>query len=366
MPKAEVYVVGYDWRRTAVIDVFISLVWTERYNDSPDFVLVVSATATNKAVLVEGAFLQIPQSQETMQIESVSIKNGQLTVTGQSVTNILKNRIYRTTWQNTQDSVSITGTAAYIIGSVVNAAVGSGGGPIGSDLALPVGYGANEIIPSFEFSGTPSGPIYTVAVPFGPAYDAIQPVAKTDDLGFGLRINMTQPTFYMWRGRDLTSSQNVYPPVIFESSAENISELEELRSIAGYVTHAYAWASGMTAQSSIGVAVAPGASALTGWQRRSLMVDASDINATDYTASALKTMLNQRAADALANNNYVRMLDGKIVPQTRYRYGYEYLLGDVLELRGSGTTSQKARVTEYIRTQDSTGWHEYPTLQVVA
>lgn len=95
------------------------------------------------------------------------------------------------------------------------------------------------------------------------------------------------------------------------------------------------------------------------------MVDASDINAADYSSADLTTLLNQRAKDALANNNYVRLTDGKLVPQNAFVYGTDYNLGDVIELRGPSSSVQKARITEYVRSRDSKGETAYPTLSVI-
>jgi hypothetical protein len=77
--------------------------------------------------------------------------------------------------------------------------------------------------------------------------------------------------------------------------------------------------------------------------------------------------LDQRAKNALVNNNYVRMFDGTVVPQNGYAYGVgeDYYLGDIIELRGDTTTIQKARITEYTRSKDATGTYEYPTLSVI-
>jgi hypothetical protein len=122
---------------------------------------------------------------------------------------------------------------------------------------------------------------------------------------------------------------------------------------------------GATSQTQIAVVYLPGASTTTGWNRRALMIDASDINVADYSAADLLKALTQKGLDALANNNYVKMMDGQLVPQKLYTYGIDYGLGDVIELRGDSATSQKARITEYIYAQDSTGERAYPTLSVI-
>jgi len=89
---------------------------------------------------------------------------------------------------------------------------------------------------------------------------------------------------------------------------------------------------------------------------------------TGYTVGTLEiaAFREQHAKDALANHNYIRAIDGQTSPQNDYKYGTDYGLGDILELEGLTGTLSKARVTEYIRTQDKIGEREYPTISVVS
>ncbi len=90
----------------------------------------------------------------------------------------------------------------------------------------------------------------------------------------------------------------------------------------------------------------------------------------DLTTTAginqLREELRQRALDGLANNNYVRMVDGELVPQSGFVYDKDYKLGDVIDLGSATGESSTARVTEYIRSKDASGYTEYPTLSVIS
>jgi hypothetical protein len=365
----DLYMLDSLFQKSNVIDVFDSLVWTERYNDAGDFTLVIGSSSEFKDILVEGVFLGMMDSREAMMIDTVSEENGEITLTGKSLVDIFNSRIFRDTWQTTKDSYNLTGVAGAIIHTLLSVTVAPAGA-MSAGLIVP-SNGSLEIFNNLDYATYVSdGPSLNVAVPYGNVFDAIKTVADLDSLGFTLFPKPGSVNggiqFLTYRGRDLTTGQSTYPAVIFDPALDSLSDVKKLRSIAGYKNVAYAWANGMTAQNTIGVAVAPGASALTGFQRRTLMVDASDVNAADYTASALTAILNQKAADALANNNYVRTTDGQLVPQDTYVYGTDYTLGDVIELRDSGATAQKARILEYVRAQDSTGERSYPTLSVIS
>jgi hypothetical protein len=85
------------------------------------------------------------------------------------------------------------------------------------------------------------------------------------------------------------------------------------------------------------------------------------VDANDITAFRI-----QNAKDALANHNYIRAIDGQSSPTSDYKFGVHYGLGDIIELEGLTGLISKARVTEYIRSQDKTGEKEYPTISVLS
>jgi len=97
------------------------------------------------------------------------------------------------------------------------------------------------------------------------------------------------------------------------------------------------------------------------------MVFADDITTDKVGGSAavLLQVLNQRAKDGLANNNYTKVVDGEVVPQAQFQFGKDYGMGDIVELQSLRGDLQRARVTEYIRTQDATGERAYPTISVI-
>jgi hypothetical protein len=82
-------------------------------------------------------------------------------------------------------------------------------------------------------------------------------------------------------------------------------------------------------------------------------------------APEITAFRNQNAADAFANHNYVLAIDGQTSPISDYKFGTDYGLGDIIELEGITGAISKARVTEFIRSQDQTGERSYPTISVL-
>jgi hypothetical protein len=68
---------------------------------------------------------------------------------------------------------------------------------------------------------------------------------------------------------------------------------------------------------------------------------------------------------ALSNARFVRAVDGSIVPLHQVQYGVDYNMGDVIEVQGNSQVVSSSRVTEYIRSQDSSGEKAYPTVAML-
>jgi hypothetical protein len=369
----DLYVCDANWLKTDLVDSFDSLIWTDRYNAYGDVTLTLPDTPANRALITEGIFLHMPLSTTIMLVETISIKDSVITATGTDLVNFLRNRLFRLGWQGTTDVWQSIGIAAYSLINTIMSLLAQPGTYLTTGPILTSAQGTNEVIPHLTVSATAPGlpnPGINISIPYGNLYDAIKSVADADNLGFTMYPpSMTDGTgnitFKTYRGLDRTTSQSTNPQVIFDPALDTLTGTEELRDISGYKNVAWVWPNGITAQTQVGVAYAPGANLLSSWQRRTIMVEATDVNVPDYTTANLALVLTQRGKDALANNNYSRLLTGQIVPQNGYSYGTDYNLGDIVELRGPSATAQKARITEYIRSQDPTGENAYPTLSVV-
>lgn len=360
------FALNSNFGQSDIIDEYSSLIWTERYNDSGEITLVIPVDSESAGMIVTGALLSIEESKDVMLVDTVSIKDEQITAVGKSLTEFLKQRLLRNTWSAVKDHWTINDIPGHIAGTIVSQMCGAGGLMATGAVLL---NGANEVLPNLVIGSLAGGASTRVAVPYGNVYDGVKTVCDGDDLGFRLYPQLKTGgydlIFTTYAGLDRTSSQSTNPLVIFEKAMDSFTDVESIRSIEGYVTAAYSWPSGITAQSQIGSAFSSGASGFTGFNRRTLMVDATDVNVADYSAADLGVILDKRAKDAIVNNNYVRLLDGQLVPQNPFVYGVDYTLGDVIELRDPTSTVQKARITEYIRSWDSAGETAYPTLSII-
>jgi len=366
----DIYTLDENFLRQDVVDEFHSVVWTERYTKAGDVNLVVPINAKNVAMLPEGKFLGLRGTKEVMQIENALIEDNKLKLTGPSITKFFNERVIRYTTSHADRYYNNSYAPEVMIMTLVNDMCIQGLG-VGVD-------GPRQIIPGLDaalFEGDTFTAPVQFAVPYGPLYDAIAQIADTYQVGIQLYLDHATPEvyyllFHCWYGKDRTSGQSVNEIVRFSPNVDSLTDLKELRSIAGYKNVAYAFAPSnpVPGVTQSGVAYADNEAATSvGFDRRVLMVFADDITTDKVGGSAavLLQVLNQRAKDGLANNNYTKVVDGEVVPQAQFQFGKDYGMGDIVELQSLRGDLQRARVTEYIRTQDNTGERAYPTISVI-
>ena len=369
----DLYTLDENFLRRDVVDNFISVIWTERYTKAGDVNLIVPLTKTNISKLPEGTFLAMDGTKEVMLVENALIEKDQLKLTGPTITQFLNNRVIRYSANHADRYYNIAMQPGLAMGFIVNDMCVSG--PYVSSLEYGID-GPRQLIQNLMVVNTYSGgDSVALAIPYGPLYDALIQLAETYQIGFKMYLEGATEAGYTlffttYKGRDLTSDQSDNPLVRFTPNLESLAGIKELRSIAKYKNVAYAFAPSnpVPGVTQSGVAYADGEAAMsTGFNRRTLLVFADDLTTDKVggSASVLLQVLNQRAADALANNNYIRTVDGEVVPQPQYKYGLDYRLGDVIELQSISGLLQRARVTEYIRSQDATGERAYPTISVI-
>lgn len=379
-----VYTRDSNFKRRDVINEFESVIWTERYNSVGDFTLVLPFSVEALQKLAVGTFVGLSESDETMIVETHSIENDKLTITGPNIMNILEHRFYRSTVTHTYQDFAMSGTPEELIEHILNTSV--------IDNALYMGNYQDHyeddkhIITNLEIA--PFDNLGTVLpdkkIPFGSVLKAILELVELESMGIKLVLtDVTESSyelsFVMYYGRDLTSDQDVFPIVRFSPILDSFTDIKELNSISKYKNVAYAFSPNYDPDVpehlnvySFGEAYIledpeePELEVLD-WGRRTLIVFNTEMSEElcGNLLATYKAQMDLFAQQALLNNNYTKLVDGEIVPQPDFKYGEHYMLGDIIELHALSGQDQKARITEYIWTQDVTGVKEYPTISAI-
>jgi hypothetical protein len=242
-----------------------------------------------------------------------------------------------------------------------------------------------EVIPGLELGPVDTSlPEKKLTAVTGPLYDSLQQVAEKEKVGIKLYLESADPDtgyqllFSTYLGKDRTSDQSTYPLVRLDPDQDSLDKVKEIRSIANWKNTAYVYYKG-----EISTHYEDPLNIPEGFNRRSLITDPEEepvghkesyhdwrtpggvYTVTVVSPEDIAAFREQNAQDALANHNYIRAIDGETSPINDYIFGADYNLGDVIELKSLQGNLSKARIIEYIRSQDRTGYKEYPTISVV-
>lgn len=355
----ELYTLDPLLRRERVIDRFESLIWTERFSTYGDFQLDIVSTANNRSIFRSDMLLAMNESHRIMMVESLTNEvndNGEmiLTVKGRSLEAILLDRVAKESLSDLTTSPKwvITDPPADVARKIFH------------DICVLGVLNAGDIIP-FVIEGT-FMPASTIAEPIDPitveleptnVYDATVDICNVWNLGFRLLRNYDTSEIYydIYAGSNRTTSQTTLAPVVFAPELDNLTNTKELTSTDKAKNVAYVF-SPAGFQMVYPVGVDP---TVEGFERRVLMVNASDITSENPDVPAA---LIQRGNEALAENRVYQGFDGEISQNSQYKYGRDYNLGDVIEVRNTDGVTNNMRVTEQIFVQDREGERAYPTL----
>lgn len=350
-------------RRSQLIEGFESFIWTERYQVSGDFQIVIKSTPQSRALLAVGTRLGLNVSKYIMTIDTVTDATDDttgarnITVTGKSLENMFNDRVAMPVISDTTTNPNwvVTGKPGDVIRYMVN------------QICVVCVLDEHDTIPFYRMGmllppGNIPEPSDTITVTAQPdtLYNTITSIANTYGLGFRLIRNGDAGEIYfeVYMGNDVTSDQTILNPVIFDPNLDNLEGITQLSSSAQVKTVAYVYA---TNGSAVVYAVGADPNAV-GSDRRVLIVNSSN---TDDAGDALTAALQQEGLMALAAQTLVYSFDGELTPSVPYIYGVDYNLGDLVEERNSDGYGNRMVVTEQIFSKDDTGTRSYPTLTLV-
>lgn len=379
----DIFTVSNSFLAQRVIEEYQSAIWTERYTAPGDVQLVVPASIEMIELLKEGTFLGLNGSEEIMIIETAEIQKGLLTVTGRTFLSYLNQRMM---WRlNPTYGSGTYGSGADIRNWSARAKPGQFIADVVDFMVINNSHnypGAMDLewdldkIPGLTLGAVDtSGDLVLVEAVTGPLLDAIQPIADQHGVGMRLYLESADPIegfslkFSTYRGLDRTSGQSANSLVRLLPDMDSLTDVKEIHSIANYKNVAYVWWQNTITQHFAN----PELPEPEGLDRRVIVVTPQG-NPTNldgspgdsyYTPAEITAFREKEARDALANYNYIRAVDGQTSPNNDYQFGTDYFLGDVIELQGITGQLSKARITEYIRTQDKIGERAYPTISVI-
>lgn len=362
----EVYVLDALLRRVTVVDKFESLIWTERFQAYGDFELVLFSTKETRSQFTAGVKLAINNSWRVMTVETIENKidsDGKTTliVKGRSLEAWLEDRVAM------RAHVALVDEPKWVFPPMTPAAVANAmfkhiciDGQLDLWDKLPF-YTPGNIFPPDTINAA-STPIEHEQEP-ATLYKALVDLCTLYDLGFRIvREHDTSKLYFnVYSGNDRTTKQKVLQPVVFSPDLDNLQNTTELTSIETSKNVAY-----VVSPAGFKVVYPEGVDPqVEGFERRVLMVNASDVTDAEYPLpEEVDAALVKAGLAELNKHRSFKAFDGELDQFKGYKYGTHYQLGDMVEMRNTDGAANHMRVTEQIFVSDAEGERAYPTLAI--
>lgn len=334
------YLLNESFEKIGIIDDYVSIIWTTRYQSAGEFELYLPSNNPNEFKC--GQFVMREDDKTIMIIDTIKFTTDEetgdfCTITGKSIENILS---YRIIWNKTQ----LIGNVEESIYRLVDENI------INSDISsrnIPVLYSAK--LKKFSDSGT--------FVYHGKnLLEVITELCETYDYGFKITFADEKLVFEIYTGTDRSYNQSKNPFVIFSPDFDNLSQSTYDNNIAEYknVCLVYSETSRVNA-GFVNQVVGSG----QGLSRRETFVDAGN----EDTGEDYWTRLVSSGKQALSEANAEEKFEGEI--QLTYVYREDYFLGDIIQIENEYSIKATARIMEIIENEDESGYTCIPTFKTL-
>lgn len=346
-----------------VIDEYESLIWTDRYSKCGDFEIYTFATTDIINKLAQKRFLYNPDSEHIMVIENIEIttdveKGNKIKVTGRSAESLLDRRII---WEQ----ITLDG---YLQGQIKKLLEKNAISPDIEERKIP------HLI--FEETDDPAITELTISKQYtgDNLYDVIADICDTYKIGFKIRLtNENKLAFSLYAGADRSYDQFGNPHIVFSPNFENLVNTNFYKSNTEIKTLA------LVAGEDEGLGInrrklVVGNEDLIGFDRRELFVDARDIQSevygedgetTEMPIEEYEKLLKERGEEKLAEYKNIHTFEGEVEPTVNYTYGMDYFIGDICQIENEFDMQAKARITEFIFSESTSGINYYPTFEII-
>ena len=346
-----------NFKMVSVLDVFISFIWTDRYYEYGDFELYTRVSTDILSKIQSEYYLLNKESEHLMIVENIEIETDledghTVKITGRSLESILDRRIV---WSST----IISGSIQDCIKKLLNDSIIS---PSISERKID-----NFIFDTSNNSKITNTIIEETEYNGDNLYEIISGLCSANDIGFKVVLNKSnQFVFSLYVGEDRSYEQTKNPYVTFSPEFDNLINSNYVESIQDYKN--VTLVAGEKDDNDIPKTASTGN--VSGLSRRELYTEATDINQkqeddTTLTDEEYKNLLIQRGNEALLEHKISVTFDGEFDATQMYTYNKDFFMGDVVQVANEYGIESKARIIEFIQSQDTNGYSMYPTFSIM-
>lgn len=351
----ELLVLNTDFESIAVIDVYESMIWTDRYDAYGDFEIYFAMDESLLEYLKEDNYLWLQDSEHCMIIEDIKInadteEGNHLIVTGRSLESILERRIIwgqRIFNGNLQDAIETMLNECIISPTI-----------------------ADRKIENFIFVPSTDTKVSSLTIDTqytgDDLYTVIKGLCEANNIGFKITLtDDNQFAFSLYAGVDRSYDQTENPYVVFSPNFENIINSNYFSSKANLrnVTLVAGEGEGASRKTTV---VGSG----SGLNRRELFTDARDISSdtddgtlsdAEYTAQ-----LQARGIKDLAEHTISTAFEGEVEVTRLFKYGEDFFIGDIVQIANEYGNETSAYISELVISNSEEGLSIYPTFKTIS
>lgn len=362
----DILILDTNLEAVGVIDTYISLIWTDRFNESGDFEMLLPMDTPILNAIKEDYYLINDLSEHVMIIEDLyittDVEDGKrLKITGHSLEKILDRRIiwnktsFARTYVNDSDTVGTPPNLQNGIEKMLNENV------ISPSIAA-------RRIDNFIFEASTDSVITDLtfeAQYYGESiYDIVSSLCIEKQIGFKITLNANkQFVFKLYAGEDRTYDQLKNPYIVFSPSNDNLFNSTYCRSKSSFKNVTLVAGEEPETKEETRTTIVIGNE--LGINRREVFTDASSVSSkvddTTLTDAQYKAHLKQKGIDTLIENLEIEAFDGEVETTIMYRYGEDFFMGDIVQLEDEYGHEGTAYISEFIISQDESGISMYPT-----
>lgn len=334
-----------NFTRIRIIDVFESLIWTDRYYKYGDFELYMPMDTELLDYLQIGNYLYLAESRHTMMILRIStttdVDDGDhMIITGRSLESILARRCIQSNWAKRIFENTPVNT---LIEQLVDESF--------------IHTAEERVIPGFYIWHNPEldGKVANVSVEINHEnlYGIIESLCESHKIGFQIILDDNNNfQFSLYKGVDRSYRQDERSYVIFSPQFDNIIESEYVDDVREMRNVAYCAGKEEEYRQ---LAVYGDA---TGLERREIYIDVADVGSD--TPDAYNKLM-EKGRENLNVYRRLKEFNGQVDATRTFIYDVDFFMGDIVQVIDEYGLQGSTYVTEMIFSQSETGTDIYPT-----
>ncbi len=352
----------------AVIDIFSSLIWTDRYYEYGDFELKIPAGYLPEGFDL-GTYLSYDKSEHIMCVENIQIdRSGDdgniVTASGRSLESILLRRVvYERIYFKSSAGKGLEYFAELLLKNAV--------------IAPKLEY---RRIDGFIFRKSGATDIENAEVEAecqgATLYDTINALCTSRAIGFKLTLDSGNIVFQLYKGVDRSVGNKAANRfVVFSEQMNNVSGVQFIQATDNYANAALVMGGEENAQGKVCVDVDFDPTVVPkGLERREIAVDSgarkttTDENGNEITLTdeQYATLLKNAGREELSYHTVTQSANCEMDSQTgQFVYGRDFKMGDVISIDAGLSVNTPSRVVETTFSTDSGGYSCYQTFESV-